>query len=158
VPSQSPLPAGAAGTPKAGLPTGVDDQDATAVAVAAVTTDWIFDTTLDVSQADAQRRSQRWLTPAYAAQIAAAAQVAAPGADWTAMAAHHGYTTVALTRAYDDPTPDSPTDVWREFTVTVTEHGRDGWSGPVQHVVQYAHLTRSDARSPWRVAEMRVTQ
>lgn len=152
------LPSGAAGTPKAGLPTQVNDHDPAAVASAAISADWTFDTTLDNSPADAQRRSAPWLTPAYAAQISQAQQLADPGADWTAMAAHHGYTTVHLVQAHDDPTPDTPTSAWREYTIAVTEHGRDAWAGPTSTYVQYAHLTRASASAPWRVDQMRVAQ
>ena len=155
---QSPLPTGQPGTPKAGLPSHVDQHDATALAAAAVTTDWTWDTDLDTSPADAQRRSAAWLTPEYAAQVQTQAPVSAPGADWTQLAAHHGYTTVKLARAYDDPSPDTPTSAWREYRVTVSEHGRDGWTGPSTVYVQFAHLVRSDASAVWRVSEMRVTQ
>lgn len=157
-PGQSALPTGRAGTPAAGLPAHVDSQDATAVAAAAITADWTWDTALDTSPADAQRRSQPWLTPQYAAQVAHAPTVAAPGAQWDTLAAHHGYTTAALARAFDDPTADTATSAWREFTVTVTEHGRDGWHGPVSTYVQYAHLTRPTAGAPWQVDQMRVAQ
>ncbi|MCD0486101.1 hypothetical protein LO771_27895 [Streptacidiphilus sp. ASG 303] len=155
---QRPLPAGRPGTPVAGLPSAADPGDATAVARAAVTADWTWDTALDISPADAQRRSAPWLIPGYAALVAAARPVAAPGADWAALAAHRGWTSVRTRQAFDDPVPDGERSAVRQFLVTVTAHGRDGWRGPASTRVQYALLTRTGPGAPWRVAEMRVAR
>ncbi|MER6733786.1 hypothetical protein [Streptomyces puniciscabiei] len=153
-----PLPRGASGTPKAGLPTHVDDHDATAVGKAIAVTTWTFDTKIDNTPADAQRRTTGWLTADYAKTVSTAQPVAAPDASWTAMADHHGYTTVTVRQAHDTAPKDTPTEAYRQFEVTVTPHGRDGWKGPAETWVEWIHLVRSGTGDPWKADNMRVAQ
>ncbi|MEU7222340.1 hypothetical protein [Streptomyces chrestomyceticus] len=150
------MPSGKAGTPKGGLPTGVNEQDATAVAQAIATTAFTYDTELDRTRADAQRRAARWLTPAYAKE-ALGQPVAPPGAAWTQMAAHRGYTTATARQAHDTAPADSPTSAYRQFEVTVAFRGRDGWKGDDEHWVTWIHLTRAATSTPWKADSLRVS-
>ncbi|MFH8337767.1 hypothetical protein [Streptomyces sp. AM6-12] len=153
-----PLPRGVKGTPEAGLTTHVDENDATSVAKAIAVTTWTFDTRIDTTQVDAQRRTARWLTPGYARSIENAQPVAAPDASWTAMAEHHGYTTATARQAHDTAPQDTPTEAYRQFEVTVTPHGRDGWKGPAETWVEWIHLVRTRTGEPWKADNMRVAQ
>ncbi|MFL4496491.1 hypothetical protein ACJ6WD_35415 [Streptomyces sp. VTCC 41912] len=150
------MPSGKAGTPK-GLPTTVNEEDATAVAHALAVTAFTYDTALDRTPADAQRRAGRWLTPAYA-KTALAQPVAPPGASWNQMAAHHGYTAVTARQAHDTAPASTQTSAYRQFEVTVQFRGRDGWKGDAdEHWVTWIHLARSTASSPWKADSMRVS-
>lgn len=153
-----PLPSGAAGTPKAGLPTHIDEQDATSVARAIAVTTWTFDTSIDNSPADAQRRTAGLLTAGYARTITTARPVAAPDASWTAMADHHGYSTVTVRQAHDTAPDDTLIEAYRQFEVAVTPHGRDGWKGPTETWVEWIHLVRSKTGDPWKADNMRVAR
>ncbi|MFC5911306.1 hypothetical protein [Streptacidiphilus monticola] len=42
--------------------------------------------------------------------------------------------------------------------MTVSEHGRDSWSGSTATYVQYAHPVRAGRGAAWRVSEMRGAQ
>ncbi|MFF7357844.1 hypothetical protein ACFZA1_35240 [Streptomyces filipinensis] len=128
------------------------------MAKAIAMTTWTFDTKIDTSRADAQRRTVGWLTPDYAKSISAAQPVAAPDASWIAMADHHGFTTVTTRRAHDTAPDDTPTEAYRQFEVTVTPHGRDGWKGPAETWVEWIHLVRSGTGEPWKADNMRVAQ
>ncbi|MFF9483024.1 hypothetical protein [Streptomyces sp. NPDC014733] len=150
------MPTGKPGTPKGGLPKDVDEKDATAVAKAIAEVAFTYDTQLDRTRADAQRRTARWLTPAYA-KTALGQPVAPPGANWDQMAAHHGYTTVTARQAHDTAPAGTPTSAYRQFEVTVKFRGRGSWTGPDEHWVTWLHLTRSTASSPWRADSMRVS-
>ncbi|MEU1377879.1 hypothetical protein ABZ442_30145 [Streptomyces triculaminicus] len=153
-----PLPKGKEGTPKAGLPQGVDDKDATAVAEAIAVTNWTFDADLDSSPSDAQRRTVQWLTGALAKDVTGAQPLAQPAAAWRAMAEHHGYTSATAKRAYDDQQPDTDTEAFRQFEVTVKTLGRDDWKGPTDTWVQWIHLTRTAKDQPWKADTMRVAK
>ncbi|GHG64122.1 hypothetical protein [Streptomyces griseocarneus] len=153
-----PLPKGKEGTPKAGLPQGVDEKDATAVAEAIAVTDWTFDTDLDSSPSDAQRRTMPWLADSLAKDVANAQPLAQPDAAWRKMAEHHGYTVATAKRAYDDQQMDLDTEAYRQFEVTVKTLGRDDWKGPTDTWVQWIHLTRTDKDQPWKADTMRVAK
>ncbi|PBC72412.1 hypothetical protein BX261_7286 [Streptomyces sp. 2321.6] len=150
------MPSGKAGTPKGGLPKDVNEQNATAVAKAVAGVAFAYDTELDRTRADAQRRTTRWLTPAYA-KTALGQPVAPPGASWDQMAAHHGYTTATARQAHDTAPASTPISAYRQFEVTVQYRGRDGWKGSNETWVTWIHLTRSTTSSPWKVDSMRVS-
>jgi hypothetical protein len=155
----TPVPTGRAGTPAGGLPptSALTSADPDVVAAAALTAYHRADTALDLGPADTHRRALPWTTGQLAAGIRDDRPVTGPGAAWTTLAAHHGYTTVTITRAYDDGAPtDTKGVVHRQFTVTTTPHGRDGWTGaPVTHT-DYLTLTRT--RSGWRITALQEQQ
>ncbi|WP_326798181.1 hypothetical protein OG946_24625 [Streptomyces sp. NBC_01808] len=154
-----PLPAGSGGTPKGGVPRpdDVDQADADAVSKGALTVMGTFDTTVDRGPSDAEVRaaSAGWLTHAYAASLSKHRPRAAPGAQWQEWAGHRAYTTVALQKAEDAAKPaDTDTEAWRQWAVTTTPRGRDGWTGEPATVPAYVHLTRKAAGEAWRVDDI----
>ncbi|MEU7230048.1 hypothetical protein [Streptomyces chrestomyceticus] len=157
-PEPSPLPSGAASTPRAGLPDPkkVNGQDPSAVGAAALTTMWTFDTAHDVSQHDATVRAIPYTTPKYGQGIRDTPPRSAPGAEWQRWATHHAYTKVTLTPSQDAGAPeDTPTDAYRTWTVTSTPHGDDGWTAEPTAVTAFVHLTRAGS-APWRVNAVQI--
>ncbi len=155
----TPVPTGRAGTPAGGLPSTstLTSADPDVVAVAGLTAYYRADTALDLGPADTHRRALPWTTGQLAAGIRGDRPVTGSGAAWTEIAAHHGYTTVTVTRAYDDGAPtDTRTAVPRQFTVTTTPHGRDNWTGPVVTHTDYLNLTRT--HSGWRITALQDDQ
>ena len=79
-------------------------------------------------------------------------------ASFTTLAAHQGFTTVALARNVDDgQPPDELRTAARSYRVAVTgqgttESGTGGWSAPLDANTVYVTLTRSGASAPWQVA------
>jgi len=115
-----------------------------------------YDTAIDVSPSDAQRRSAEFAIPTYAAALRTPLAQGG-GARFTELAAHHGYTTVALVVNHDDGRPpDTATSAVRSWTETSTGHGTDGWSGPMGSAVLFVTLTRPAAVGPWRVASVQI--
>ncbi|WP_125264877.1 hypothetical protein [Streptomyces alboflavus] len=152
----SPLPPGASGTPRGGIPApdDVDERDATAVSRAAVTVLFTYDTRMDTSSNDAGRRlaDAGWCTDAYANQLREATSRSAPGAQWATWSRHRAYTKATARSADEAGKPeDSPTAAYRQWNVTVTPHGRDGWKGRAEMTTAYVELTRTAPRTPWRV-------
>jgi len=79
------------------------------------------DTALDLGPADTHRRAPPWTTGQLAAGIRDGRPVTGPGAAWTRLTAHHGYTTVTVARAHDHSAPtDTRGVVHRQVTVTTT--------------------------------------
>ncbi|GGX36651.1 hypothetical protein [Streptomyces chryseus] len=167
VPDEPPTPTAAAtrppgkpGQPKGGIPTpgDVDQADATEVSRAALTAMWTYDTAIDNSRNDAGRRvaAAGWCTAAYADQLRDAAARSGPGSDWGQWAKHRAYTTVTLQRTEDAGRPrDTPTTAYRQWTLTLTPHGRDGWKGKPETSTAFVELTRSDGKA-WRLAAVSV--
>jgi len=155
----TPVPTGRAGVPAGGLPPAstLTSSDPDVVAVAGLTAYYRADTAIDLGPADTHRRALPWTTGQLAAGIRGDRPVTGPGATWTTLAAHHGYTTVTITRAYDDGAPtDSRTVVYRQFTVTTTPRGRDGWTGPPATQTEFLTLSQTWAR--WRISGLRDEQ
>ncbi|MFJ8166500.1 hypothetical protein ACIRBY_37050 [Streptomyces sp. NPDC096136] len=155
------LSPGAQGQPQGGIPSpaNVDQSDASAVSRGALTALHTYDTTLDTSRNDAGRRTAAagWCTEAYASQLNEAASHAVPGAVWAEWAQHKAYTKVTLQQTEDAGRPlDSLTTAYRQWTVTVTPTGRDGWSGPPEVRTVYAELTRATPAQPWRLNSIRI--
>ncbi len=153
------VPTGRAGTPAGGLPptSTLTSADPDVIAAAGLTAYYRADTALDLGPADTHRRALPWTTGQLAAGIRGDRPVTGPGAVWTTLAAHHGYTVVTVTRAYDDGAPtDTEAVVYRQFVVTTTPRGRDRWTGsPVTHT-DYVTLTRTG--SGWRIAALQDEQ
>lgn len=130
--------------------------DATAVGEAFSVATFSYDTVTDRSPADAERRSAQLATPAYAAQLREPGDQSG-GALWNTLAAHHGYTTTALSANHDDGRPpDSATAAVRAWTITSTGHSADGWSAPMGSVLMFVSMTRGQPADPWRVAAVQI--
>lgn len=148
-------PTGRAGTPAGGLPptSTLTSADSDVVAAARLTGYYRADTALDFGPAGIHRRALPWTTGQLAAGIRGDRPVAEPGAAWTALAAHHGYTTVTVARAYNDGAPaDTVSTAFRQFVVTVPSHGRAHWTGPPVTHTDFLVLRRTTGG--WRIADL----
>jgi hypothetical protein len=158
----APLPTGSEGTPPEGdvpRPADVDRRNADAVGRGALTVMWTYDATVDSGPHDAGLRAADagWLTKAYAARLRTHRSRSAPGAQWREWADHRAHTVVTLRKTEDAAKPaDTGTEAWRQWTVTATPSGRDGWQGEPTTVVAYVRLTRTAADETWRVADVTV--
>jgi len=152
------VPPGASGTPRGAGP-GIDQvngADASAVGEAFSTATFTYDSLIDTSPADGQRRSADFATPAFATQLRQPLMQGG-GAVWNEMAAHRGYTTVALAPDHDDGRPpDTATSAVRGWTVTATGHAADGWSAPMSSVVMFVSMTRGTPANAWQVSSLRI--
>lgn len=135
----------------------VDSSNPTAVAVAAITANWTSNTVVDHGPFDATLRSLVWYTPAAAAKVRASAPTGPPGATWDTWAAHRATTTVAVQLNHDPGAPaDTATAAYRQFNVTVTPHGNDGWTSTPENYQVFVTLTRTSPGAPWQVASFEV--
>jgi len=132
----------------------VDGQSPDGVAAAFAAATFTYDTALDRSPFDAQVRSAVYATPAFAAVLKQPLQQGG-GAEWNTLAAHHGYTTVALAVNHDDGRPpDQLGSAARAYTVTTTGHGDNAWSAPLDSQTMYVFLTRTGTTTPWQVTRV----
>lgn len=140
-------------------PDDVDQADADEIGEGAVTALWTFDAAADSGPHDAQLRAADagWLTEAYAERLRAHEPRSVPGAQWQEWA-EHGARTGVVPRKTEDAAkpPDSDTEAWRQWTVTATPSGREGWKGEPVVAAVYVQLTRAAADKPWRVADVTV--
>jgi len=154
VPSNPPIPAGSPGQPRGRGAAPVDGQSPDGVAGAFAAATFTYDTALDRSPYDAQVRSAVYATPAFAA-VLKQPLAQGGGAEWNTLAAHHGYTTVALTENHDDGRPpDQLGAAARAYTVATTGHGDAGWSTPLDSQTMYVFLTRTGTATPWQVTRV----
>ncbi|WP_406517560.1 hypothetical protein [Streptomyces sp. NBC_00134] len=156
-----PLPPGKSGEPHGGIPSpaDVDQTDATAVSEAALTGMFTYDTAIDTSRNDAGRRiaAAGWCTATYAAELKEAATRSAPGTGWTLWDRHQAYTTATLQQTEEAGKPaDTDTDALRQWTITITPTGRDGWKGAAESRTAYVELIRPAAGKPWRLNAVTV--
>jgi len=132
----------------------VDGQSPDGVASAFAAATFTYDTALDRSPFDAQVRSAVYATPSFASVLKQPLQQGG-GAEWNTLAAHHGYTTVALTENHDDGRPpDQLGAAARAYTVTTTGHGDNAWSAPLDSQTMYVFLTRTGTTTPWQVSRV----
>lgn len=132
----------------------IDQKDATAVSKAALTIMHTVDSTVDEGLRDARLRAARYLTDDYAATIEAEPVQFVP-AEWRRHRVHLAVRLRLLERERGAP-PDGPTDAYRQWQVTTTPKGRDGWRGEPHTMLAYVALTRSSARGSWRIADSRI--
>ena len=155
IPPGNPTKAPAGGLPR---PSQVNGLSATAVAVTVAAVTYRYDTAIDNSPSDAQRRAKPWLSAALAAQLDGG-PVAAPGAEWNTWVLHRGYTASTALDATEDGAPvDTATRADRTIAVTVQPVGRDRWRGTTQQYALFITLTRTGAKSSWRVSQLQVQQ
>jgi len=163
--SSSPSPSSSTpdskATPKGGVPEpgDVDQKNADEVGKGALTAMWTYDTAVDSSPQDASVRAADagWLTGSYSRQLREHSSRPAPGAQWQKWSQHRAYATVELARTEDAGKPDDTgTVAWRQWTLTTTLHGRDGWTQTPITALAYVHLVRTATDKPWRVSEVTV--
>ncbi|MFJ2561317.1 MULTISPECIES: hypothetical protein [unclassified Streptomyces] len=142
--------------PKGGIPSpgGVDQADAGAISRAALTALMTYDTTVDSSRTEASLRTAAagWCTASYGATLRATTSRSGTGAAWATWASHRAYTTVELTPADEAGRPaDTATTAYRQWSMTVTPKGRDGWTGAPEQYAAFVELVRAAPGAPWRL-------
>lgn len=146
----SPAPASAPASSPAPAFGKIDQRDADAVSAAVLTTMWRIDTTTDRDHRDAVLRAAGWLSPAYLADLRAGSQVGTDAA-WTGWAAHRARTEPSLVAGRDQRQPDTATHADRQWRLTVTPVGADGWRGRPLAMTVFVALRRDRRGAPWRV-------
>jgi len=137
-PTSAP-PVGTVPPERAGIPRGtpptpgpVSLADPTAVGEAFTAATFSYDANIDVSPAEAQRRSMQFATPSYAAKLQGSGTQPG-GAQWSTLADHHGYITPSLPRtttAAARPTPPRPRcgPGWSRSPATAPMGGLPRWA------------------------------
>lgn len=147
-------------TPAGGLPrpSQVNSLDASTVAATVAAVTYRYDTAIDTSPSDAQRRTKPWLTPEFA-RLLELGPAAAPGAEWNTWTQHRAYTTSTAVNATEDGAPpDTTTRADRTIAVTMHPVGRDQWRGPAQQYALFIMLTRDSAKTAWKVSQVQVQE
>lgn len=158
VPSPS-LPAGQKGIARGQIdPTNVDRMNPDAVASAFAATLAAVDTKIDNRPNDAAARAATYVTDDLSAAMTASAPISNPGAAWTTLHSHQGWTRVTTGK----PTTlaarrDTSAEVWRTVTTVATPTSSDGWSGSHVELTWTLQLTRTSPSGPWRVARYEET-
>lgn len=167
---QQPAPAGASTTTTTSTPVTpavttaasagtVNRSDPTAVAEAMLDTTFRSNTTTDTSPYTAVKRSLAWFTPAAAARVLASAPTSPVGAEWITWTAHEVTTSVAVHINTDPGAPaDTATSADRQFNVTVTPHGEDGWTTAPDQYQCFVTLTRTSPTGAWQVSNLQTAQ
>ncbi|HSA51106.1 MAG TPA: hypothetical protein VLH10_13510 [Yinghuangia sp.] len=158
MPPAEPLPRGTA-TPTLPLPSldTASQKDAGQVSRAALTVMYTYDTTTDTTTQDAVLRAAPWMTGEYAATQREHLSRSAPGLLWATWREHRAYTETTLRPGTEAAPSDTATSAFRQWLVTYTPVGRDGWRGDPITEVAYVVLERATASEPWRVSDMRVS-
>lgn len=133
----------------------LDQSDATAVSRAALILIWTVDSATDQGQQDAYKRAAPLLDSVYKAVIAGQGGGGAFGL-WSR---HRAYAKVRLTQQtpLGDVPADTPTLAHRQWKITVTPTGRDGWKDAPVHATAFVTLKRDKPSGPWRVSAVGTT-
>ncbi|SDU32564.1 hypothetical protein [Jiangella alkaliphila] len=140
-------------------PATVDGADPTAVAVAALTAAYSFDTAQDASSEDAMARVQDWLAAPYdstAYDLDGLSQDVQR--DWEQWSAHQAFASINAIepQTTDVDTADTATRAERRFYVRMTPIGRDAWNGALVEHQWFAFLERASVSEPWRLVELQT--
>lgn len=106
----------------------------------------------DSGPAAATRRALASLAPPMSTDVLGAPPVAAPGAQWDLWASHRAMLTPRVTPGNDPTPPDTPTTAYRQYQVTQTVRGADGWVGPDQVTTVFVTLVRTP--DGWRISDL----
>jgi hypothetical protein len=137
----------------------VNRAEPTAVAEALLAATFTSDTATDTSPQNAVIRSLIWYTAAEAATIRSEEPTGPAGAQWTLWAAHHVSTSVAVAVNHDPGAPaDTATVAYRQFAVTVTPQGSNGWTTPPDVYECFIVLTRPATHGVWQVSSLQTDQ
>ncbi len=111
------------------------------------------DTATDASFNASWLRHRALLTPAFAQQLARAAQ-GSSDAHWQAWASHKAVLSVTAELITDDQPTDTPTIALRHLELTLTPRGSGGWRGAATQLGVVFTLGAVDGR--WLVGGVRV--
>lgn len=134
------------------IPHRLDEMDATALSQAVVHTIWAVDAARDTGQRQAFLRARPYLTQDCAARLQAEPVGTIPNL-WRE---HRAYAQVRLTPQSPESGagPESQVLAHRQFQVTVTPTGRDGWKGTPIRAITFTTLIRPAANTPWRISDI----
>lgn len=136
----------------------VDLSDPTAVADAALTALWSFNTATDQSLHAAELRASSYFTPSYRALVERTPPQAPPDATWDTWASHQAVTRVAVSAPEaSSALVTSPDTALRQLSVTITPVGADGWTGTPQTWIEFVELVRA-AGDRWEIARIETAQ
>ncbi|CNF47672.1 Uncharacterised protein [Mycobacterium tuberculosis] len=148
--SSTPVPSA---TPHGGLPDpdAIDRGDATAVSRSAIQVMWTVDAAVDSSQLDAYRRAKPYLSAEYAKRVSGETTGVLPSL-WRE---HRAYSRVHLTQQApeDGVGADTAATAHRQWGITATPTGRDGWTGSPVHATAFVTLRRGNDGG-WQVSEV----
>ncbi|MEN8649741.1 hypothetical protein ABCR94_03555 [Streptomyces sp. 21So2-11] len=141
-------------------PRGIDERNATAVALAWAELSYGYDTVYDAHPHAATLRAARYLTREKAALEKSYSPAAGPGAQWNTWAGHRAWTeaNATLIDADEEARTDESTRALRVVSVDGKAHGRDGWKGPGPRLHAYLTLTNPGKSAPWRVHEISIIE
>lgn len=113
----------------------------------------LTDCRIDNRPNDATRRAVDYVTGQLEQDMLSGAPVGNPGHRWIEMCSRDGWTTTeARLGGLGSQPPDQPTQAWRAVTVTTTDHGVNGWTGPTNSILYIVELTRPGNGDEWLVA------
>ncbi|TWE07367.1 hypothetical protein [Rudaeicoccus suwonensis] len=151
------VPMGAKGSPRGGCGLkSVDRHDSSAVALEVAIVSACWDTALDKTPMDAQRRAIPLLTPRLAAVLSAplGGNGGGDSTGWADLVARHGWMSVTATIADEDGgIPDTQTTAKHEVLVIAAGHAK-GWTGDQQTSLEIVTMTRATSAAPWQVLSM----
>lgn len=119
---------------------------------AALTIMYTVDSTVDAGLREAKLRAARYLTPGYTAKVRAEPRQYVPE-EWRRHRAYLAVRLKALPREAGAPS-DGATAAYRQWEMTTTPTGRDGWRGTPRRSVVYMALARPSEHEPWRVSDV----
>ncbi|TDE12580.1 hypothetical protein [Jiangella asiatica] len=140
-------------------PVTVDGGNPSAVALAALTAAYSFDTAGDASASDAMARAEAWLTEEYASSAYDLEGLAQDvQRDWELWAEHQAFASINSIepQTTDVDRPDTATQAERRFYVRVTPVGRDAWNGDLMVHQWFVFLARDSTTDEWRIVEMQT--
>ncbi|WP_068255618.1 hypothetical protein [Janibacter corallicola] len=149
--------AGESGSPRADQPDpeSVNERNAAAVANAYARTAYTFDTSIDASANDAQRRAARWLTE----DLADSLEEDLPATTgWDRLKKQGAWAEVTVTDVTPDGSdPRNGTTTSRLQQVKITTRDKDGKRiGSHQTLTLDLSLTRDDPNDPWRIRDIQT--
>lgn len=141
-------------------PADVDGSDPSAVALAALTAVYSFDTTVDESSSDALARAEQWLAEEYGSQ---AYDLEGLERDvqrewWALWSEHHAFAAINSIEPHttDFDTKDTAARAERRFYVRMTPVGRDAWNGNLVVHQWFVFLGRDTDSDDWEIVELRT--
>lgn len=100
----------------------------------------------------AARRALAYLAPPMSTDVLAAPPVASAGAKWDLWMRHRAVLTSQVTPGNDPTPPDTANRVYRQYQVTQTVRGENGWSAPDETTTVFVTLVRTP--EGWRISEL----
>ena len=146
--------AGERGSPRGGTVSHVQETNAASVASAYARTALTFDTKLDNSRNDGQRRAARWMTPELARQVSRGLPASS---GWDALRRDDTWTKVSVTDVTPSGgDPSTGLDAERLLQADVTTHTKRTNKPRKRTTTMSVTLTRTAESKPWRVSDMQT--